>query len=150
MTPFDSGATVPSLSTTLYITNPLVLADTSIDYTFTSNLDLAVNDIITVAFPDFTLSSVATPTTSGCGTTSFTVAEADSASATASLALTVRDAAITAGVACIVSISSGVIISAAVQSVEKAKVWYDSGIRLTVSKVVTLSYSSPSRLLLAN
>ena len=58
----------------LAFATPKVSTETSVSYHFTLNAKLKSGDEIAIVLPDFTFGTLASPTKSGCGTTTFTAA----------------------------------------------------------------------------
>jgi len=96
-----------------FTTSSLTLSDavagaaTSLTLGFTADVEIAVDDAVTLTIPSFSFGTLATPTVS-CGTTTFTVTPSGSGTASAVLSFVAQTAAVSAGAACSITVASGV------------------------------------------
>jgi len=104
----------------LTLLNPVTTAPSTVTYDFIMNTHMLVGDMISIVLPDFALSSPGTPSTTGCGTTTFTTAGINSGTPTATLQLTAAQASLTALTSCVITITSGITTSGSAQAVNLA------------------------------
>jgi hypothetical protein len=105
----------PDPKYTLSFGNPVTSAATPVTFLFSAIHDLAIGDAIALTMPNFTFATLSTPSTSGCGSTTFTAVAVNSTTSIATLHLTVASAKLPAGVQCAVSIATGITTTAAPQ-----------------------------------
>ena len=80
------------------------------------NTGLSVDDTVVLVLPMFTLGTLGSITTHGCGTTTFIVAKANSGTSTAALTLTAKTTVMTANTKCVATLGSGVSAPAVAQA----------------------------------
>jgi len=89
-------------------TNAPIATEQPVAFTFTTQVPLAINDVIAIALPDFTLGTIVIGSYSaGCGTTTFTGAGSGSGAGVI-LSLTVKVATLSQASSCTVTIDTGV------------------------------------------
>ena len=115
-TPIVSSSAISAtsfLSNELTIGTPVTLSATELTFTFSLNAPLDPADIITLVLPEFSISSLAAPSFSGCGSTTFVAHQynssyLDNGTSAAVIKLTAAVALLPASTTCAVSIASGI------------------------------------------
>jgi len=101
---------------------------------------MEINDTVVLFLPEFSSGSLATPTTTGCGTTSF---EVTGGAPALTLTLTAKNLALAAGTSCTVDIASGVTTSAKAQDANLNTRTYAVTLASSDNIVATAISSSP-------